>query len=311
MKVNQCLYCGKPLETDNISTWHTKCIKKFFGHPFLPEIDIDSIKNDLNEKAQEMLKSGESVTGVQQKLSLGLSGDGKKLTIFDYPLGYILKPEGIGLTNYARAEQLVMSMANAIGIKTPEHGLLILKDGTYAYITKRFDRSGKDKIHVEDFCQLSDKPSEYKYVGSYEKGGKIIEQFASKSSKDLADYFTLIIFNFISCNSDMHLKNFSLVESDEIYFSPAYDLLPVNIVFPDDKDETALTVNGKKRNITKKDFIKFGLNIGLPENACKKIIAYAISFKDTFIEMIENSLLDADYKDKFIIELCNRINRIS
>jgi len=109
----------------------------------------------------------------------------------------------------------------------------------------------------------------------------------------------------------MHLKNFSLVESDEIYFSPAYDLLPVNIVFPDDKDETALTVNGKKRNITKKDFIKFGLNIGLPENACKKIIAYAISFKDTFIEMIENSLLDVDYKDKFIIELCNRINRIS
>lgn len=311
LKNNFCLCCGKPLELDHQSYWHTKCIKRFFGQSFLPEIDIDTIKNDLDEKAQKMLESGESVTGVQQKLSLGLSGDGKKLTVFDYPLGYILKPEGVGLTNYARAEHLVMSMANIAGIRTPEHGLLILKDNTYTYITKRFDRDNGRKIHVEDFCQLSNKPSEYKYVGSYEKGGKIISQYASKPNKDLSDYYALIIFNFISCNSDMHLKNFSLIEDEEIYFSPSYDLLPVNIVYPNDKDETALAVNGKNRNITRKDFIKLGINIGLLENACKKIISKILSYESLFINMIKDSLLEDEYKERFISELSNRIKRLS
>lgn len=306
-----CLCCGKPLDSNNQSYWHTKCIKRFFNHSFLPEIDIDSIISDLNEKAQKMLESGDSVTGVQQKLSLGLSEDGKKLTVLDYPLGYILKPEGIGLTNYARAEHLVMSMANVAGIKTPKHGLLILKDNTYAYITKRFDRDNGRKIHVEDFCQLSNKPSEYKYVGSYEKGGKIIFQYASKPKKDLSDYYALIVFNFISCNSDMHLKNFSLIEDEEIYFSPSYDLLPVNIVYPNDKDETALSVNGKNRNITRKDFIKLGLNIGLLENACKKIISKVLSYENLFINMINDSLLDEEYKERFISELSNRVKRLS
>ena len=309
-RYNRCLCCGNILSEQDSFSWHKKCIKRMFSCDVLPDIDIDSIKKDLDIKAKTMLENGESITGVQQKISLGLSDDNKKLTIVGYPLGYILKPEGPGLTNYARAEQLVMSMANHARISTPLHGLLILKDNSYAYITKRLDRSGINKIHMEDFCQLSEKPTEYKYVGSYEKGGKIISQYATKKNKDLSDYYYLIIFNFIVCNSDMHLKNFSLIESNEIYLSPAYDLLPVNIVFPEDLDEAALTVNGKKRNITKNDFIKLGLNIGIEENACRKMIAKLCSYEEDFVKMIDDSLLDDDCKTKFISELKNRISRL-
>lgn len=58
----------------------------------------------------------------------------------------------------------------------------------------------------------------------------------------------------------MHLKNFSLVETEESFReyipSPAYDLLPVNAIKPNDREQLALTMNGKKTNIHRDDFYK-------------------------------------------------------
>ena len=77
---------------------------------------------------------------------------------------------------------------------------------------------------------------------------------------DLTELYLRVAAAFVVGNSDMHLKNFSLIEnmpgSRIFQLSKAYDMLPVNVIMPEDKEQMALTINGKKRNIHKKEFRK-------------------------------------------------------
>ncbi|RZL21755.1 MAG: HipA domain-containing protein, partial [Pedobacter sp.] len=81
-----------------------------------------------------------------------------------------------------------------------------------------------------------------KYKSSMEEVGKAIGQYSNRSAFDKLYYFELTVFNFLTGNNDMHLKNFSLLLDDDKWsLSPAYDLLNVAIVNPEDKKELALT----------------------------------------------------------------------
>jgi len=98
-----------------------------------------------------------------------------------------------------------------------------------------------------------------KYKGSYERCSKIIRKYSSRTMLDMTELFIRLVFSFLVGNSDMHLKKFSLIETagdnGQYVLSPAYDLLPVNVIMPEDKEQFALTMNGKKTNIQKKDFL--------------------------------------------------------
>ena len=308
----RCLCCGKIIEEKKENSWHLDCIKKFFGTYKLPSIDLSSSKDELLKVGENYVLRNDSVTGVQTKLSLHLSKekDEYRLTLVGYPAGYILKPETKEYSNIARAEHLVMSMANECLIKTPLHALIKLKDDSFAYITKRIDRRKKQKIHMEDFCQLSNRLTEDKYHSSYEKVAKIIEKYSSIKELDKAELFYRLLFCFVTCNSDMHLKNFSLIEeNDKVYLSPFYDLLPVNILI-NDNEEVALTLNSKKRNLRKNDFIKYGENIGLDIKTINRYISKILNYELVFIRMINESLLDNEYKEKFIILMKERFSRL-
>ena len=248
----------------------------------------------------------------QTKLSLHLSKDKDeyRLTLIGYPLGYILKPETKEYHCIARAEHLVMLMANAASIQTPLHALIRLKDDSYAYITKRIDRRKNVKVHMEDFCQLSNRLTEDKYHSSYEQVAKVIDKYSSYSMLDKVELFYRLLFCFVTCNSDMHLKNFSLIEEkDNVYLSPFYDLLPVNVLI-NDYEEVALTLNSKKRNLRKNDFIKFGENIKLDRKTIDRLISKIINYESIFIDMIKESLLEEEQKEKFIILMKERYSRI-
>lgn len=81
--------------------------------------------------------------------------------------------------------------------------------------------------------------------------GKIIAKYSSRLGIDITEMFYRIIFSFVIGNSDMHLKNFSLIETEpgnrEFVLTDAYDMLPVNMILPEDTEQMALTVNGKKK----------------------------------------------------------------
>ena len=294
--MSRCLCCGKELRTETAHGWHTACIKAFFGTTKFPDIDVS--KEVLNQIAIDNTSKGFTVPGVQKKLSLHLSReDTPRLTLVNYPTGYILKPQTDEYAALPEMEYLVMQMAEVSGIKTVPHALLRLpsQENAFAYITKRIDRADGQMLAMEDFCQLDGRLTEDKYRGSYERCGKIIKTHSMNDGLDLAQLFFRVVFSFAVGNSDMHLKNFSLIETEEgsgVYvLSAAYDMLSTNVVIPSDKEELALTINGKKQNIRRKDFIVFADTIGIPERSAEKMIEKIVKLKDKYISMCRDSYM--------------------
>lgn len=304
----RCLCCGKEIKESATNQekehcWHSKCIKSFFGTAKMPQLDITEEK--LEELANATVNKGLTVPGVQKKLSLHLSTDvDPRLTIVDYPTGYILKPQTDEYDNLPEFENLAMKMAEFIGIKTVPNAL-IKNQGQYFYITKRVDRkfasaNQMQMYAMEDFCQLAERLTADKYKGSYEKCGRIIKEYSSQVGLDMAEFFIRVVFSFLIGNSDMHLKNFSLIESEPgnrlFRLSAAYDMLPVNVVLPEDQEQMALTLNGKKKKLKRQDFMTLAERCGIVEKAAEKMIAKICAQKTNFLKACEESYLPAEYK---------------
>ncbi|MFY9364334.1 MAG: HipA domain-containing protein, partial [Bacteroidales bacterium] len=220
------------------------------------EINREIIRNLAENTVNKRL----ALTGVQPKISLTIEGDRghRRLTFVGLWGEYILKPQSDDYAYMPEVEDLTMHLAKVFKIETAEHALIRTTIGELVYITKRFDRVDGKKVHVEDLCQLSGMLTEQKYKSSYERAGKIIKQYATNTGLDVNKYFRLVLFSFITGNNDMHLKNFSLMHTDKgIMLSPAYDLINVNLVYPKDKEDLALTLNGRKSNIQRSDFDQF------------------------------------------------------
>ena len=301
-----CCCCGKPLKSHDINGWHQACVKRFFGTNVIPQIEID--EKTLEEIARENTSKGITVPGVQKKLSLHLHSDDNtpRLTLVNYPTGYILKPQVTEFECLPESEQLVMTMADVTGISTVPHAL-IKRGDTFAYITKRVDRiidkTGVQMLAMEDFCQLDLRLTQDKYKGSYERCAKVIERYSSQPKLDLTELFMRLVFSYVVGNSDMHLKNFSLIETHEasgIYLlSPAYDLLPVNVIIPEDTEEFALALNGKKTHIRKKDFFVFAEECEIAKASAEKMIAKILSLKPIYLVLCDDSLLSDRLKKQF------------
>ena len=291
-----CLCCGKPLRSESANNWHKACIKTFFGTSKFPHIDIS--EETLRQLATDSTTKGFTVPGVQKKLSLHLSPeDTPRLTLVNYPTGYILKPQTEEYAALPEMEYLVMQMAQVAGIKTVPYGLLHYSQ-TFAYITKRIDRENGKMLAMEDFCQLDGRLTEDKYRGSYERCAKIVAAHSVSKELDLTELFLRIVFSFAVGNSDMHLKNFSLIEraDSEYILSPAYDMLSTNVVLPEDREQLALTLNGKKQNIRRKDFFVFAEAIGIGKKSAEKMIEKLIKLRERFIAMCAASYLPEDLK---------------
>ena len=169
-------------------------------------------------------------------------------------------------------------------------------------------------LAMEDFCQLDLRLTRDKYHGSYERCAKIIGRYSSRIGLDLSELYLRLVFSFLTGNSDMHLKNFSLLETDEgsgqYVLSPAYDLLPVNVIMPEDTEEVALTMNGKKRNIRRKDFLLFADVSGLGRKPAEKMLDKLVSMRSCFATMIGESLLPEILKTNLIALLAERAEAI-
>ena len=300
-----CLCCGKPLR-DPIpeSGWHKACIHRFFGTTILPEIELTD--KTLTLLADKAVQKGLTVPGVQKKLSLHLSRQhSPRLTMIDYPTGFILKPQVSEFRALPEAEHLVMQMASSSGLSVVPHALVHLDNG-YAYLTRRVDRiysQAEDEFRMlamEDFCQLDLRLTQDKYRGSYERCIKVIKRYSSRVGLDMSELFLRLVFCFLTGNSDMHLKNFSLIETEPesgVYvLSPAYDLLPINVIMPEDQEEFALTMRGKKKNLRRNDFLIFAENGGIPRKAAENMIRKMISLIPKWMKQIHESLLPQDMK---------------
>ncbi len=316
----KCLCCGKEFtekatieEVEN--GWHKKCAKTFFGSSKLPTLDIS--EETLKRLAEESTNKGFTVPGVQKKLSLHLTEESSpRLTLVNYPTGYIFKPQTEEYKSLPEAEYLIMQMARNVGIKTVPFALIKMNSkGELAYITKRIDRVKADgkmqMLAMEDFCQLAGRMTSDKYKGSYESCAKIVSEYSSRAGLDMTELYLRVVFSFAVGNSDMHLKNFSLIETSpksRVYvLSEAYDMLPVNLVIPADTEQLALTLNGKKNNIHRKDFTEFARVCGIPPHAADNLVASIVNRYSQYTALCRNSLLPEQMKIDFEKLISERI----
>ena len=307
----KCLYCYRELE-EGQRDFHPQCARKFFGMLEAPLLEYRH--EDLDQLAEQIIRAQTSLTGVQPKLSLNLSKhEGcSRLTIVGLWGDYIFKPQTDMYPQLPENEDLTMHLAEVIKIRVVPHSLIHLADGKLGYITKRIDRTNKgDKIDMEDMCQLTLHPTEYKYKGSHEQIAKVIKQHCDMPKLDLTNYMQVLLFCFVTGNNDMHLKNFSLYRPSNGYqLTPAYDLINVAIANPEDKEELALSLSGRKSNLKLNDFLRAATTMGLEENVVLRLIDNMRKALPKWKSLIHSSFLSEDMKDRYERLIMSRMNRL-
>ena len=295
--------------------FHKACSKKIFETSIVPELPYT--RENLSELAKQVIRSQITLTGVQAKLSLDIDKGEKeaisRFTIVGLWGRYILKPQTDRFANLPEIEDLTMHLAELAKIKVVPHSLIRFADGELCYITRRIDRTPKgDKLPMEDMCQLTERLTEYKYKGSYEQIAKAIQKYSSVPKLDLVNYWEQVLFSWITGNADMHLKNFSLYSQQKgIYtLTPAYDLLSTALVMPEDTEELALTLNGKKRKIRITDFIEVMRASGLEDKVITNLFNKFLKVQDKWMEFIDISFLPNDMKGIYKSLIAEKLNLI-
>ena len=287
-------------------SYHEKCSRRFFGAAKVPELEL----NDklLKTLAEQTVNERIALTGVQPKLSVTLekTKEQNRLTIVGLWGEYILKPQHPNFPEMPQTEDLTMHLARLFKMPTCDHTLIKASDSSLVYLARRFDRVKGHKVHMEDFCQLSEFLTENKYKGSYEKIGRLILKYCTQTGFDALTYFELVLFSFLTGNNDMHLKNFAVLHRDQaISLSPAYDLLNVNLINPQDDDELALTINGKKKKIKLSDFDVLARSMNIPETAVRNTYKKFSSGNSAVGDLIEASFLSPKKKELYL-EIWNK-----
>ena len=270
-----------------------------------------------------------SISGVQEKLSLLMEKNTFRLTKEGEQGTHILKPIPRDLKNVKEVpanEYLTMQIAKQVyGIDTAENTMIFFKDGTPAYLTKRFDvKPDGSKWGKEDFASLAGKTKQnagpnFKYTYSYEEAGLLLQKFVPAWRIEIEKYFSLVVFNYLLSNGDAHLKNFSLLEttSGDYLLSPAYDLINTRL-HVDDTDfafDKGLFSNDyksefyqKRRHPGKTDFEELARRINIPGSRTAKLLEPFLE-KQTMVELlVKDSLLTEPSKRGYLIIYQTKLN---
>jgi serine/threonine-protein kinase HipA len=307
---NKCLVCSRPIDGDN--EYHMGCSRRFFGT--YPPPALDMTLENLQEFAALSVLSRITITGVQKKLSLGVEKKegSARLTIVGLWGKFILKPPSDEYPFLPENEDTVMRLASLARIPVVPCALIRLKSGELSYIAKRIDRDRYGgKIAMEDFCQISQRLTEDKYKGSCENIGKLLLRFSVYPGLDVVDFFERVAFNYLVGNSDMHLKNYSLIETPAgLRLSPAYDLLSTVLALPEDSEESALTINGKKNRLRKDDFLSLAGRLSIPDAALRRILEKFHSREKEMLAVIDTGRLPPEMKTSLASLVSDRLRGI-
>jgi len=304
--MNRCPITYENIEEGTYSTKGLKLLSPVLKDLALLDYTAEELRAEAIQRASKM-----SIQGIQPKLSAVLNIKDSCFEMVDKGGKYILKPPHPIFPELPQNEGLTMHIAASIGIEVPVHGLVYGKDGLLTYFIKRFDRKGqKDKVAVEDFAQLAGLSRDTKYNYSMEKLVKLIDDTCTFPSIEKAKLFKRVIFNYLVGNEDMHLKNYSvIIRNGKAELSPAYDLLNTSIVLSGEIEEIALTLNGKKSNLTRSILIDyFGAErCGLTEKVIEKTLTSIQQALPSWYKLIDCSFLSNEMKEKYSSLLQHRI----
>ncbi|WP_255517943.1 type II toxin-antitoxin system HipA family toxin [Fulvivirga sp. M361] len=329
--MTQIRYCPGTL-AEGFNTYSQACLRRLYNGKRVnhilpynpPEISEEDAEKFINNRTRI------SISGVQEKVSLLLDKNKLRLTEEGEQGTYILKPIPRDLKKADQVpanEHLTMQIARQVyGINTAENALIFFKDGSPAYITKRFDiKPDGTKWGKEDFATLAGKTSEntgpnFKYGYSYEEMAKLIRKFVPAAVIEMEKFFSMVLFNYLFSNGDAHLKNFSLLQTanGDYILSPAYDLINTRIhvddtdfalnegLFEDEFESAHLQINGK---VGREDFQEFARRVGINERRRDFLISPFLERQALVEELISRSFLDEPTKRAYLLHYQTRRNQ--
>lgn len=292
---------------------------------------LDFSTSDLNLPVNRDKTRRASISGVQDKVQLKRVRGG--FAVVESGGDYILKP--VPRNTYAELasdipanESLTMDIAEKVfRVRTAEHELVEMKDGEYAYLTRRFDRRGGERVQQEDFCQLAGRSPEthgenYKYDASYEELAGLVRRFCPASAVENPKVFFLVLFNYVFANGDAHLKNFSLYRSEQgdYVLTPAYDLLNTAVHFPNEPTATGLdffadghfTPSYETLGFySSADFIELGAAFGVMKAEVREMISLFHAHRDEVAQMIETSRLSDEARLRYLSKSADRLKALA
>jgi serine/threonine-protein kinase HipA len=298
----RCLYCYQPLA--EAADYHTKCSLEFFGTAAPPALRYTI--QDMEVLAKEVVERSVAVPGVQAKLSMSVvreaagQTDGRLTVVGALGGNFILKPPSPDYPEMPANEHVTMRIAESFRMSTVPSSLIRLASGELAYITKRIDRTeDNQKIHMLDMYQITEASD--KYRSSMERVGKAVATYSDDTLLDLVNLFELTLFCFLTGNNDMHLKNFSLIRSGKGWkLSPAYDLLNVTILNPGDTEELALTLEARKKKLSRDNFERFGTSVGLSPRQVNGVFKRLLRNRPQIESWLSRSFLSAGQQEAYL-----------
>lgn len=323
-------YCPGTL-AEGFTTYSPTCLRNMFNNKKVSHIlpyDAPQTNEVDAEKFMENRKRI-SISGVQEKMSLLLNKNNLRLTENGEQGTYILKPIPRDLKKVDQVpanEHLTMQIASKVfGINTAQNAMIFFKNGSPAYITKRFDvKNDGSKWGKEDFATLAGRTkdnagADFKYTYSYEAAAAIIRQYVPAWRVEIEKYFIIVVFNYLFLNGDAHLKNFSLLESEtgDYLLSPAYDLINTRL-HVDDTDfalDKGLFEDNYQSETFKKtfhrgrqDFEEFAKRIGVSENRIEKLLEPFLMKQKTVETLVNSSFLNTPNKRGYLMDYSSRRN---
>lgn len=323
MNLDELKYCPGTL-AKGFTTYSPGCLRNLFGGkkvnhvlPYDPPQQNEDVAEQFIENRKRI-----SISGVQEKLSFLLEKNILRLTNEGEQGTYILKPIPRDLKKVDQVpanEHLTMQIAKQVyGIHTAENAMIFFKNGSPAYITKRFDvKNEGGKWGKEDFATLAGKTknnagANFKYEYSYEEVGMLIQKYVPAWRVEIEKYFSLVLFNFLFSNGDAHLKNFSLLESSkgDYLLSPAYDLINTKLHVDDsdfalDKglfaDKLKSEKYKKSGHPSKQDFTEFARRIGVAEGRVDKLLNLFLEKKPVMETLVSHSFLSDANKRSYLL----------
>ena len=318
MSLPEIKYCPGTL-SEGFNTYSRTALNRVFQgkkvHHVLP-YDSPSSNPETDELFEEN-RNCMSISGVQEKYSVLLDKNKLRLINENEQGTYILKPiPGAG------KKHLTMQIARQVfGIETAENALIFFKDGTPAYITKRFDvKEDGLKLAQDDFASLAKRTPQthgehYKYLGNYLDLFELMQQYLTTYKLDAPKLLKILVFNYLFSNGDAHFKNFSILETPfgDYRLSPAYDLLNSRI-HVEDKD-FALDNGLLPRNLAQGkiglQFAKLAEKVEISEKTFQDIMLLMISKSDLVEKMVSASFLNDTTKRNYFQSFQGRLKQLT
>ncbi len=308
-------YCPGTL-SEGFDTYSRTALKRVFNGKKVNHIlPYDSpMSNPQTNALFEENRKRISISGVREKFSVVLEKNKLRLNHENENGTYILKPipgAGKKLDQMPANEHLTMQIARQVfDIETAENALIFFKDGTPAYITKRFDvNENGSKLGQDDFASLAQRTPQthgehYKYLGNYLEIFEIMQKYLTTYKIEAPKLLKILIFNYLFSNGDAHFKNFSILETSfgDYRLSPAYDLLNSRIHI-DDKD-FALDDGLLPRNLANgKIGVQFALlaeKAKINQKTFQEILSLMVSQSSLVEQLIKASYLNDNTKRQYL-----------